>query len=153
AGRCRRPDGVAQHAALRPEFRSSRRRRCADRPIREQAHRLAQQPRTDVAVRPTMDKAYDIVVIGGGPGGYVAAIRAAQLGLSVTVVEKEALGGVCLNWGCIPSKNLIQQAEEFHTLTAMEKLGVKVDRSGLQGNRTWNVTAQPGLGGHPQDFA
>lgn len=78
-----------------------------------------------------MDKAYDIVVIGGGPGGYVAAIRAAQLGLSVMVVEKEALGGVCLNWGCIPSKNLIQQAEEFHTLTAMEKLGVKVDRSGL----------------------
>lgn len=78
-----------------------------------------------------MDKAYDIVAIGGGPGGYVAAIRAAQLGLSVMVVEKEALGGVCLNWGCIPSKNLIQQAEEFHTLTAMEKLGVKVDRSGL----------------------
>lgn len=82
-------------------------------------------------MRPTVDKAYDIVVIGGGPGGYVAAIRAAQLGLSVMVVEKEALGGVCLNWGCIPSKNLIQQPEEFHTLTAMEKLGVKVDRSGM----------------------
>ena len=100
-----------------------------------------------------MDKAYDIVVIGGGPGGYVAAIRAAQLGLSVMVVEKEALGGVCLNWGCIPSKNLIQQAEEFHTLTAMEKLGVKVDRSGLdyskvqENSRAAAKTLSNGVGG------
>lgn len=73
----------------------------------------------------------DVAIIGAGPGGYVAAIRAAQLGLSVIVVEKDQPGGVCLNWGCIPSKNLIQQAEEFHVLSAMEKLGVKVDRSGL----------------------
>lgn len=73
----------------------------------------------------------DIAIIGAGPGGYVAAIRAAQLGLSVAVVERDTPGGVCLNWGCIPSKNLIQQAEEFHTLEAMEKLGVKVDRAGL----------------------
>ena len=100
-----------------------------------------------------MDKAYDIVAIGGGPGGYVAAIRAAQLGLSVMVVEKEALGGVCLNWGCIPSKNLIQQAEEFHTLTAMEKLGVKVDRSGLdyskvqENSRAAAKTLSNGVGG------
>ena len=77
------------------------------------------------------DSKTDIAIIGAGPGGYVAAIRAAQLGLSVTVVEMDTPGGVCLNWGCIPSKNLIQQAEEFHTLHAMEKLGVKVDRSGL----------------------
>ncbi|MBT6125875.1 MAG: FAD-dependent oxidoreductase, partial [Halieaceae bacterium] len=48
----------------------------------------------------------DLLIIGAGPGGYVAAVRAAQLGLSVTVVEKAAPGGVCLNWGCIPSKNL-----------------------------------------------
>ena len=48
---------------------------------------------------------YDVAVIGGGPGGYVAAIRAAQLGLKVVCVEREALGGVCLNWGCIPSKS------------------------------------------------
>jgi dihydrolipoamide dehydrogenase len=73
----------------------------------------------------------DIVIIGAGPGGYVAAIRAAQLGLSVAVVEMDTPGGVCLNWGCIPSKNLIQQAEDFHVLRALEKLGVKVDRSGL----------------------
>jgi dihydrolipoamide dehydrogenase len=77
------------------------------------------------------DSKLDIVIIGAGPGGYVAAIRAAQLGLSVAVVEMDKPGGVCLNWGCIPSKNLIQQAEDFHVLAAMEKLGVKVDRKGL----------------------
>jgi dihydrolipoamide dehydrogenase len=73
----------------------------------------------------------DIAIIGAGPGGYVAAIRAAQLGLKVAVVEMDSPGGVCLNWGCIPSKNLIQQAEDYHVLHAMEKLGVKIDRSGL----------------------
>lgn len=77
------------------------------------------------------DSKLDIVIIGAGPGGYVAAIRAAQLGLSVVVVEMDTPGGVCLNWGCIPSKNLIQQAEDYHVLAAMEKLGVKVDRKGL----------------------
>ncbi len=77
------------------------------------------------------DSITHIAIIGAGPGGYVAAIRAAQLGLSVTVVEMDTPGGVCLNWGCIPSKNLIQQAEDFHVLGAMEKLGVKVDRAGL----------------------
>lgn len=100
-----------------------------------------------------VDKAYDVAIIGGGPGGYVAAIRATQLGLTAMVVEKDELGGVCLNWGCIPSKNLIQQAEEFHTLAAMEKLGVKVDRSGLdyskvQGNsRAAAKTLSGGIGG------
>ena len=77
------------------------------------------------------DPKLDIVIIGAGPGGYVAAIRAAQLGLTVAVVEMDTPGGVCLNWGCIPSKNLIQQAEDFQVLAAMEKLGVKIDRSGL----------------------
>ena len=72
---------------------------------------------------------YDVAVIGGGPGGYVAAIRAAQLGLSVAVVEKDALGGVCLNWGCIPSKSLIHHASEFRSLQHMEAFGVRVDRS------------------------
>ena len=50
------------------------------------------------------DKSYDIIVIGGGPGGYVTAIRAAQLGMKTAVVEREHLGGICLNWGCIPTK-------------------------------------------------
>ena len=74
---------------------------------------------------------YDVVIIGGGPGGYVAAIRAAQLKLSVAVIEKEKLGGVCLNVGCIPSKSLIHQAEIFHTASKLEKIGIAVDRSGF----------------------
>ncbi len=80
---------------------------------------------TDVA------DAFDLVVIGAGPGGYVAAVRAAQLGLSVAVVEKDAPGGVCLNWGCIPSKNLIHQAGLFRDLEEMAAVGVGVDRSTL----------------------
>ena len=60
---------------------------------------------------------YDVIVIGGGPGGYVAAIRAAQLGQKVAVVEREALGGVCLNWGCIPTKSLLRNSELASILT------------------------------------
>jgi dihydrolipoamide dehydrogenase len=74
---------------------------------------------------------YDLVIIGAGPGGYVAAVRAAQLGLKTVVVEKDAPGGVCLNWGCIPSKNLIHQAELFHGLAEMEAVGVSVNRASL----------------------
>jgi dihydrolipoamide dehydrogenase len=74
---------------------------------------------------------HDLIVIGAGPGGYVAAVRAAQLGLSAVVVEKDQPGGVCLNWGCIPSKNLIHQAEGYHALGEMEAVGVTVDRATL----------------------
>ena len=63
---------------------------------------------------------YDVVVIGAGPGGYVAAIRAAQLGLKAAVIEKEALGGVCLNWGCIPSKALLKNAEVLSYINKSE---------------------------------
>lgn len=59
---------------------------------------------------------YDTTVIGGGPGGYVAAIKASQLGQKTAVVEKEHLGGICLNWGCIPTKALIRNAEVVHLL-------------------------------------
>ncbi|MEJ2510564.1 MAG: FAD-dependent oxidoreductase [Anaerolineales bacterium] len=59
---------------------------------------------------------YDVIVIGAGPGGYVAAIRAAQLGQKVAIIEKEYIGGVCLNVGCIPSKSLLKNAEVAHTL-------------------------------------
>jgi dihydrolipoamide dehydrogenase len=69
----------------------------------------------------------DLVVIGAGPGGYVAAIRAAQLGAKVTVVEKEFLGGTCLNWGCIPSKALIASVERLHAVKTADKLGIKVE--------------------------
>ena len=67
----------------------------------------------------------DVVVIGGGPGGYAAAIRLGQLGKSVVLIEKDKLGGVCLNRGCIPSKALIHTAEQFHGLTHFEKMGIR----------------------------
>ena len=60
-----------------------------------------------------MPQKFDIVVVGGGPGGYVAAIRAAQLGMKTGLVEREHLGGICLNWGCIPTKALLRSAEVF----------------------------------------
>jgi dihydrolipoamide dehydrogenase len=68
-----------------------------------------------------MTTQFDVLVIGGGPGGYVAAIRAAQLGLKVAVVEREALGGVCLNWGCIPSKALLRNAELLNIIHEQSK--------------------------------
>jgi len=60
--------------------------------------------------------AYDLVVIGGGPAGYVGAIRAGQLGKKVACIEKERAGGTCLNWGCIPTKSLLRNAELYHLL-------------------------------------
>jgi dihydrolipoamide dehydrogenase len=75
---------------------------------------------------------YDVVVIGGGPGGYVAAIRARQLGLKTALVEKEALGGVCLNWGCIPTKALLRNAEVIRTLGEGKAFGFSFDTSTLR---------------------
>jgi dihydrolipoamide dehydrogenase len=69
---------------------------------------------------------FDIAVIGGGPGGYVAAIRAAQLGLNAVVVEREHLGGICLNWGCIPTKALLRAAELRHSIDEMKAFGISV---------------------------
>ena len=59
------------------------------------------------------DKTFDVIIIGAGPGGYVAAIRAAQLGLKTAIVERRHLGGICLNWGCIPTKALLRTAELY----------------------------------------
>lgn len=70
---------------------------------------------------------YDLIVIGSGPGGYVAAIRASQLGMKVAVVEREALGGVCLNWGCIPTKALLKSAQVFHYMKHATDYGIKLD--------------------------
>jgi dihydrolipoamide dehydrogenase len=75
----------------------------------------------------TIPEAYDLIIIGAGPGGYTAAIRASQLGLKVCVIEKDRPGGVCLNWGCIPTKNIIHQAEIFHSRSELEEMGVSVD--------------------------
>src|SRR5436190_208976 len=67
---------------------------------------------------------FDLIIIGSGPGGYVAAIRAAQLGLKTAIVEKENLGGVCLNWGCIPTKSLLKSATIFNSLKKASKYGM-----------------------------
>ena len=73
------------------------------------------------------DQSFDLVVIGSGPGGYVAAIRAAQLGMKTAVIEREHLGGICLNWGCIPTKALLRSSEIFHTLHRLEEFGLSAD--------------------------
>ncbi|WIY24288.1 dihydrolipoyl dehydrogenase [Parasedimentitalea psychrophila] len=75
-------------------------------------------------------KSFDLIVIGAGPGGYVAAIRGAQLGLKVAVVEREHLGGICLNWGCIPTKALLRSSEVFHLMHRAKEFGLKVDNIG-----------------------
>src|SRR5215813_4735485 len=69
------------------------------------------------------DTSFDLVIVGGGPGGYVAAIRAAQLGLKTAVVEREHLGGICLNWGCIPTKALLRSSEINHLLHNLDQYG------------------------------
>ena len=73
-------------------------------------------------------KSFDLIVIGAGPGGYVAAIRGAQLGLSVAVVEREHLGGICLNWGCIPTKAMLRSSEVFHLMHRAKEFGLKADK-------------------------
>jgi len=74
---------------------------------------------------------FDLVVIGSGPGGYVAAIRASQLGLKVAIVERENLGGICLNWGCIPTKALLRSAEVYHNMQHADAYGLKADGIGF----------------------
>jgi dihydrolipoamide dehydrogenase len=73
------------------------------------------------------EKSFDVVVIGGGPGGYTAAIRAAQLGMKTGIIEKDRLGGVCLNWGCIPTKALLKNAEVLHTFRRAAEWGITYD--------------------------
>ncbi|MFZ1728378.1 MAG: dihydrolipoyl dehydrogenase [Albidovulum sp.] len=75
-------------------------------------------------------RTFDMIVIGAGPGGYVAAIRGAQLGLNVAIVEREHLGGICLNWGCIPTKALLRSAEVFHLMHRAKEFGLKAEGIG-----------------------
>lgn len=74
-----------------------------------------------------MDETFDLVVVGAGPGGYVAAIRAGQLGLKTAIVEREALGGICLNWGCIPTKALLKSGEFYESLEHLAEYGLAVE--------------------------
>jgi len=67
---------------------------------------------------------FDVIIIGAGPGGYVAAIRAAQLGLKVVIVERENMGGICLNWGCIPTKAMLRSSEVFHLMHRAKEFGL-----------------------------
>ncbi|NNL74296.1 MAG: dihydrolipoyl dehydrogenase [Silicimonas sp.] len=75
-------------------------------------------------------KTFDVVVIGAGPGGYVAAIRASQLGLKAAIVEREHMGGICLNWGCIPTKAMLRSSEVFHLMHRAKEFGLKADGIG-----------------------
>ena len=70
------------------------------------------------------DTSFDIIIIGSGPGGYVTAIRAAQLGFKVAVVERDFIGGICTNWGCIPTKALLRSADVFHLMTHAKDFGL-----------------------------
>ena len=74
---------------------------------------------------------YNLIVIGSGPGGYVAAIRASQLGMKVAVVEKESLGGICLNWGCIPTKALLKSAQVFDYVSHSSEYGINIKSSSV----------------------
>ena len=82
-----------------------------------------------------MADTYDLIVLGSGPGGYVAAIRASQLGMKVAIVERERLGGICLNWGCIPTKALLRTSEVYHYMTHASDYGLKAENVGFDLNR------------------
>ncbi len=77
-----------------------------------------------------MADSYDLIVIGAGPGGYVAAIRASQLGLKTAIIEREHMGGICLNWGCIPTKAMLRSSEVFHLMHRAKEFGLKADGVG-----------------------
>src|SRR6201987_374418 len=74
---------------------------------------------------------FDIIIIGSGPGGYVTAIRAAQLGFKTAIVERAYLGGICLNWGCIPTKALLRSAEIFHYMEHAKDYGLSAEKVGF----------------------
>ncbi len=77
-------------------------------------------------------KNFDVIVLGSGPGGYIAAIRASQLGKKVAVIEAEELGGVCLNKGCIPTKAVLKSAHSVHELDDMKSLGIDFDMKSIK---------------------
>ena len=89
-----------------------------------------------------MPDTYDLIVLGSGPGGYVAAIRAAQLGLKTAIVEREMLGGICLNWGCIPTKALLRSAEVFHYIQHADAYGLSNEKPASTSPRSSRAAAR-----------
>src|SRR5919108_2826108 len=79
------------------------------------------------------DTSFDVIIIGSGPGGYVTAIRAAQLGFKTAIIEKSYLGGICLNWGCIPTKALLRSAEIFHYMQHAKDYGLSAEKVAYDG--------------------
>ena len=102
-----------------------------------------------------MTNTYDLIILGSGPGGYVAAIRAAQLGLKTAIVEREKLGGICLNWGCIPTKALLRSSEVKHMMDNAQDYGlsakdVSADLDAVV-KRSRSVAGQLNSGGQASD--
>ena len=110
-----------------------------------------------------MADAFDIIIIGSGPGGYVTAIRAAQLGYKTAIIERDYLGGICLNWGCIPTKALLKSGEKFESLSHLKEYGLSASGASFDfdaiiqrfidelvpaaAGRRRTVTRKPALGG------
>ena len=84
---------------------------------------------------------FDLAIIGSGPGGYVAAIRASQLGMKVAIVEREQLGGICLNWGCIPTKALLRTSELYTGDAARRRVRARLRQCPLRPSRAWSSAA------------
>ncbi len=81
------------------------------------------------------EQSFDVVIIGSGPGGYIAAVRASQLGLKTAIVERDKLGGICLNWGCIPTKALLRSAEVYMLMEKAEEFGLSAEKIGFDGKK------------------
>src|SRR5665213_3201638 len=83
---------------------------------------------TERQERSMPDTNFDVLIIGSGPGGYISAIRAAQLGFKTAIVERDYLGGICLNWGCIPTESLLRSAEIFHYMQHAKEFGLSAEK-------------------------
>ena len=87
-------------------------------------------------------KKYQLIIVGGGPGGYTAAFRAAELGMSVAIIDDNDLGGVCLNWGCIPTKSLLKNAEVFELINNASSYGIEVGKPKIHFDKLIDKTSQ-----------